>query len=253
MTAIAVQTNIRVSQTVLCNSYRNPALLAKMASTLDVITNGRFELGIGAGWFEREYHAYSYEFPSASIRIEQLKEALQIIKQLWTQSETTFRGKYYTLKNCINHPKPIQKPHPPIMVGGGGDKVLKVAVELADEINIMTSLEKGIEDVNERIQFIYNYCDEIGRDSNEIKLSIFPRVVIGTNEAELDSLIKRFQPKNMSREDFLAAALIGTPEMIINQIHEYIDIGISRFALIISDPVPDRMSLFANTVMRQLY
>lgn len=246
MTAVGVQINLRISHTVICNSFRNPAMLAKMASTLDTITDGRYELGIGAGWHEREYHAYGYEFSRALLRIFQLKEALQIIKQLWTEPETTFKGRFYTLEKCINTPKPVQKPHPPIMVGGTGDKILGVAAELADEVNIPT-LEKA----EERIHFVRNYCDSIGRNPKELRVSLFPRLVFAKDENELELLIERYQPKDQSREQFEEATLVGTPETVLNRIQRYVDLGVSRFALIMSNPTPERLELFSNQVMSQ--
>ncbi len=247
MTAIGVKTELRISHTVICNSFRNPALLAKMAATLDVITTGRFELGIGAGWHKREYQAFGYDFPKPLIRIQQLKEALQIIKKLWTEPETTFSGKYYAIEKCISMPKPFQKPHPPIMVGGSGDELLKVAAELVDEINLAVPLKK----VKERIQFVKKYCDRIGKDSKKLRFSIFPRLVFAKDENELETLLKNVQPKGQSREDFLASALVGTPETIVDRVYEYVDLGISRFTLIMYDPIPERLELFSNTVMSQ--
>ena len=111
---------MKVGQIVTCNSYRNPALLAKMVATLDVITNGRAELGIGAGWFEEEYIAYGYQFSSDVVRIIQLEESIRIIKKLWTKKITNFQGKHYSVNDAVSYPKPIQKPHPTIMVGGSG-------------------------------------------------------------------------------------------------------------------------------------
>ena len=122
LSAISTITNkIKIGQIVTCNSYRNPALLAKMLSTMDVISNGRTELGIGAGWYEREYVAYGYDFPSHVIRIRQLDESISIIKELWTKRRATFTGHYYKVKEAICNPKPIQKPRPIIMVGGSGE------------------------------------------------------------------------------------------------------------------------------------
>ena len=112
----AITTKIKIGQIVTCNSYRNPALLSKMISTLDIISKGRTELGIGAGWYEDEYIAYGYDFPSNTIRIKQLDESLCIIKSMLTEKRTSFDGKYYKLKNAICNPKPIQKPHPIIMI-----------------------------------------------------------------------------------------------------------------------------------------
>jgi alkanesulfonate monooxygenase SsuD/methylene tetrahydromethanopterin reductase-like flavin-dependent oxidoreductase (luciferase family) len=108
---------------VTCNSYRNPALLAKMASTLDVLSHGRLNFGIGAGWYEHEYRAYGYPFPDAPERLRQLREALQIIHAMWEQEEATFEGQYYHVRGAINQPKGVQKSHIPILIGGGGEKV----------------------------------------------------------------------------------------------------------------------------------
>ncbi len=247
MTAIGVQTNLRVSHTVICNSFRNPALLAKMGATLDVITKGRFELGIGAGWHDREYQAYGFDFPKPAVRVQQLAEALQIIRQLWMEGETTFQGKYYTLDKCINLPKPIQKPHPPIMVGGKGDMLLKATVEYVDEYNLPSSHET----LTERIQYIHNCCDKIGRNPKELRFSLFPRLVLATDETELEQLINQYKPNDRSRKEFLATALVGTPDMVIDQVQKYVDIGVTRFALLMQKPVPERLELFANTVMKE--
>lgn len=111
LSAIAAITDkIKIGQIVACNSYRNPALLAKMLSTLDVISNGRAELGIGAGWYEQEYIAYGYDFPSNVIRIKQLDESLNIIKAMWTKKRYSFEGNYFKVKDVICNPKPIQDP-----------------------------------------------------------------------------------------------------------------------------------------------
>ncbi|HEW94029.1 MAG TPA: LLM class flavin-dependent oxidoreductase, partial [Thermoprotei archaeon] len=107
---------------VLCNSYRNPALLAKMTATLQVLSNGRYILGIGAGWKIDEYIAYGYPFPPPRVRIGQLEEAVQIIRRMWTEESVSFRGKYYHIDNAICSPKP--KPVPLIMIGGGGEKLM---------------------------------------------------------------------------------------------------------------------------------
>ena len=125
MSAIAAVTErLGIGTLVLCNSYRNPALLAKMASSLDQISNGRFLLGLGAGWMDEEYRAYGYPFPAVRVRIEQLEEALAIIKLLFKESRATFQGKYYAVNDAVNNPKPLQQPHPPILIGGAGEKRL---------------------------------------------------------------------------------------------------------------------------------
>ena len=122
---------------VTCNNYRNPALLAKMASTVDVMSHGRLDFGIGAGWYEEEYRAYGYPYPDGPERLRMLDEALQIIRAMWTEDYATFEGKYYQVRGAINEPKGVQKPHPPIWVGGGGEQVtLKLVAKYGDACNI---------------------------------------------------------------------------------------------------------------------
>src|SRR5215471_18214930 len=128
---------IRVGQMVTCNSYRNPALLAKMASTVDVLSHGRLNFGIGAGWYEHEYRAYGYPYPETGDRLRHLREAVQVILAMWTQEEATFEGKYYSVRGAINQPKGVQKPHIPLLIGGSGEKVtLKLVAQYADACNI---------------------------------------------------------------------------------------------------------------------
>src|SRR5215212_9732597 len=115
-------TTIRIGQMVTCNSYRNPALLAKIASTVDVMSHGRLDFGIGAGWYEEEYNAFGYDYPDGPTRLKMLDEALQIIRAMWTEPYASFEGKYYTIKEAVNEPKGVQKPHIPIWVGGSGER-----------------------------------------------------------------------------------------------------------------------------------
>src|SRR5207302_527324 len=114
---------IRIGQMVSCNSYRNPALLAKMASTVDALAHGRLTFGIGAGWYEHEYRAYGFPYPDRGERLRRLHEAVQIILAMWTQDEATFEGQYYQVRGAINQPKGVQKPHIPLLIGGGGEQV----------------------------------------------------------------------------------------------------------------------------------
>src|SRR2546426_331543 len=126
-------TSIRLGQMVTCNSYRPPSLLAKMASCIDVMSRGRLILGIGAGWYQHEYEAYGYEYPETPDRLRMLRESLQVIKAMWTEDEATFDGRFYKLRGAINEPKPVQKPHPPIWIGGGGEKgTLKLVAQHGD-------------------------------------------------------------------------------------------------------------------------
>ncbi len=127
---------IRLGTSVLCNSYRHPSVLAKMAATLDVISEGRLDLGLGAGWFKREFEAYGIPFPPAGERVSALSEALEVIKTIWTEPNPVYAGRFYTLDGAICDPPPVQKPHPPLWVGGEGDRVQRIAAHSAQGINI---------------------------------------------------------------------------------------------------------------------
>ncbi len=138
-----VTKKIRLGALVNCVLYRYPSMLAKQGASFDVISNGRLDFFVGAGWYEHKFTAYGISFPPAGVRIKMLTEAIQIIRKMWTEEKPSFAGTYYMLKEAINEPKPIQKPHPPIWVGGWGPKVLKVAVQYGDGHNLSwTSFEE---------------------------------------------------------------------------------------------------------------
>src|SRR5579871_3297300 len=150
---------VRLGQMVTCNSYRNPALLAKMASTVDALSHGRLILGIGAGWYEHEYLAYGYPYPGTRERLERLREAVQVILAMWSQEEAYFEGKYYSVNGAINQPKGVQKPHIPLLIGGGGEKVtLRLVAQYADACNI----GGNIPTIKHKLDVLRQHCEEIG-------------------------------------------------------------------------------------------
>jgi len=218
---------IKLGQIVTCNSYRNPALLAKMLSTLDVITRGRVEMGIGAGWYEKEYNAYGYSYLSNVVRILQLEESIQIIKKLWTMKIANFRGKYYSINNAICSPKPIQKPHPTIMVGGSGEKyLLKVAARYADRYNLYFGTP---EEMSRKINVLKDYNTK----HRKIEYSIvLPCMIVRENE-DLKKIIKKLKKGKMSVEQYkksIAGGLtVGTIDDIVDGISKYVNIGVSHF------------------------
>src|SRR5919109_2600 len=162
-----VTSRVRIGTLVLCNSFRHPPLLAKMASTLDNISGGRLEFAIGAGWYEPEYKAYGYPFPDPVTRIKQLREAVTIIKAMWTEEKATFNGEYYRINEAYCNPKPIQKPHPPVIIGGSGENYsLRVVDELADEWNCPAS-RAG--EIDRKLSVLRNHCEDVGRYINELK------------------------------------------------------------------------------------
>jgi alkanesulfonate monooxygenase SsuD/methylene tetrahydromethanopterin reductase-like flavin-dependent oxidoreductase (luciferase family) len=210
-----------------CNSYRNPALLAKMVATLDIITNGRTELGIGAGWYQEEYKAYGYTYFSDIIRILQLEESIQIIKKLWTQEIANFRGKYYSVNRAICFPKPVQKPHPTIMVGGAGEKyLLKVVAKYADRYNLYFGTPQ---EMGRKINILKDYNSQ----NREIEYSIVLPCLIVDNDEEIEKIVKKMKKGNMTIDQFnksVAGGLtVGTIDDIINGITQYVNIGVSHF------------------------
>jgi alkanesulfonate monooxygenase SsuD/methylene tetrahydromethanopterin reductase-like flavin-dependent oxidoreductase (luciferase family) len=228
LSAISLYTKkLKIGQIVTCNSYRNPALLAKMVATLDIITNGRTELGIGAGWYQEEYKAYGYTYFSDIIRILQLEESIQIIKKLWTQEIANFRGKYYSVNRAICFPKPVQKPHPTIMVGGAGEKyLLKVVAKYADRYNLYFGTPQ---EMGRKINILKDYNSQ----NREIEYSIVLPCLIVDNDEEIEKIVKKMKKGNTTIDQFnksVAGGLtVGTIDDIINGITQYVNIGVSHF------------------------
>jgi F420-dependent oxidoreductase-like protein len=228
---IPITQKIRLGQIVTSNSYRNPALLAKMISTMDVISNGRMDLGIGAGWYEEEYTAFGYQYPRSAIRIKQLDEALSIIKLLWTQPTATFLGEHYIIKDAICNPKPIHRPHPPIMVGGTGEKyLLKTVARHADGYNHPFA---PASQVRNRLSALKDHCNTLGRDYQEIELSVLIRCLVRENQGELNNEILKIKTENESHDAFekRVSAFVGTPEQVYSKLHDFVDLGITHFIL----------------------
>ena len=251
-TALAASTErLRFGNIVLCNSYRHPPVLAKMAATFDVITGGRLDFGIGAGWKEDEYVAYGIDFPRASVRIKQLREAVIIIKKMWTEDSPSYKGEYYTIKNAICEPKPVQKPHPPILIGGSGEKLLlKVVAELADRCNFDFGIKRDVETYKRKIEVLNRYCRLFGRDPDEIEKTIAMQVVIAEDEEGVEAKIERFKPADVKREDYLKGNVVGTPEECVKRIQEYASLGFTYFIVNFPDMTdPETLSLFAEKVI----
>ncbi|MEO5974992.1 MAG: LLM class F420-dependent oxidoreductase [Ilumatobacteraceae bacterium] len=226
MAAISQRTTrIRLGQMVGCNLYRPPALLAKITSTLDVISGGRLDWGVGAGWYENECRGYGYEFPVPKDRIAMLKETVEIVKSMWTQPETTYAGKYYQTVRGNCDPKPIQKPHPPIWIGGGGEQLtLRVVAQYADYSNFGGTAEEFAR----KREILKGHCAKVGRDEEEIRKTWSPEILIRDSEQELKDLQAR-STRGESFETWRASNLIGTPDQVGERIQKYIDLGCSGF------------------------
>ncbi len=174
LTAITgVTSRVRLGHMVICTGFRNPALVAKMASTLDVASGGRFELGIGGGWKEEEWLAYGYGFPPTRDRLGALRDALEIITRMFGPGRATYEGDFASVHGAVNVPKGIQKPHPPIIVGGNGrDVTMRLAARFADELNLV--FVRNLDEAVELMAVARQRCEEIGRDPATLRLSLYP-------------------------------------------------------------------------------
>ncbi len=238
LAAIAMRTTkLRLGQLVTCTSYRNPALVAKMAATLDVISGGRLEFGIGAGWYEQEYRAYGYHFDKPSTRIRQLREAVQIIRKMWTEESTTFQGKYFSVDGAINNPKPIQKPHPPIMIGGNGEKLtLKAVAEFADRSDLSAAVT--LDECVRKFKIIDEHCLVLGRDPDTIERTLHREVYVARDGRAARSAALKSMPSGMSEEAFLKSRIIGNPSECATQFSDYVEqAGVRYFILRVPDAV----------------
>jgi F420-dependent oxidoreductase-like protein len=247
--AISQRTSrIRLGQMVGCNSYRNPALLAKMTSTVDVISGGRLDWGIGAGWYENEYKGYGYEFPPAKDRIRMLRECVEIVRSMWTEEETTYEGQHYSLQRAHCDPKPLQQPHPPILIGGGGEQLtLRVVARLADRSNFGGKPDEW----KRKAEILQGHCSAVGRDYDEIEKTISSEVFIRETEAELEAEGSK-SLWGEAFESWRAGNFVGTPEQVAEKIQTYVDLGCTGFYPWCSDyPSDQTLRLFAE-VARQL-
>ncbi len=245
--------HIRLGTMVTCNSFRNPALLAKIAATLDIISAGRLEFGIGAGIQKTEHNAYGFSFPNSSIRIERLSEAIQVIKALWSGEKVSYNGKHYSVKEAVCQPIPLQKPHPPITVGGSGEALLmRVTAKHADRYD--WGYIESFNLYKHKLQVLEIHCKAVGRDFSEIEKSCWPggQVVIAPDRAQVNERIVNEKPKSIALEDFKKTSLIGTPEECIQKLQPYVDLGVKQCMLFFGDlPNFGSLRLFADTVARK--
>jgi len=235
---------VRVGQIVSCNSYRNPALLAKMASTLDVLSHGRLYFGIGAGWYEHEYRAYGYAYPETPERLKRLREALQVILAMWTQEEAVFEGKYYQVRGAINQPEGVQKPHIPILIGGGGEKVtLKLVAQYADACNVGGG---DLELIKHKLAVLRQHCATVGRDYNSIwRTTTIDYCALA--ETEEEAIARLTQEERADLDELRRTQLIGTPEMLRHRLAAYEQAGIQETLIRFVDATQlDSLRLFAH-------
>lgn len=239
---------IKIGQMVTCNGYRNPALLAKIASTVDVMSHGRAICGLGAGWYEHEWLAYGYGFPETRDRMRAFREAVEIVVKMWTEEKATFKGEYYSIDGAINEPKGVQKPHIPLWLGGGGEKVtLKLVAQWANACNVGGG---NPEVVRQKLAVLREHCETLGRDYNSITRSTNINLFLLEDGADPEKATQQARGKT-SFEDYNKAVFIATPAQAIERISQLADLGvdyiITNFPRIAYDHTP--LQRFAAEVM----
>ncbi|OGO50596.1 MAG: hypothetical protein A2148_04975 [Chloroflexi bacterium RBG_16_68_14] len=226
---------LRVGCLVTGVTYRHPSVLAKMAVTVDHISNGRLEFGIGAAWHEPEHRAYGIPFPPVKEREDRLEEAVQLIRLLFrAEGPVDFQGKYYQLQQAPFSPPCVQKPHPPIFVGGGGEKrTLRTAARYADAINVMGSLDAA----KQKIAVLERHCAEVGRDPSEITKSVFGPVLLIDDEERAQQLRERLAGMGGATPERVAEALpIGNAEHVRRVIERFAEAGVSYLVMMSRAP-----------------
>jgi F420-dependent oxidoreductase-like protein len=221
----AATERVRLGQMCTCISYRNPAYLAKVAATCDVVSGGRVEMGIGGGWYEHEWRAYGYGFPPVGARLGRLREGVQIMKQAWTSGTATLQGKYYEVDGAIVRPLPLQTGGIPMWVAGGGEKVtLRIAAEYAD----YTNFDGSLDGFRHKSEVLAGHCREIGRDLGEIVRSANYNVALGSTESEVEERLQQLAARLLPHighegvekqlHGYRGHAAVGTPEQVVENL-----------------------------------
>lgn len=241
-------TRVKVGVMVTGNTYRHPAVLAKQACTVDHASGGRLVFGIGAAWFEMEHNAYGIPFYTVGERIRRLDEALEVIKKLWRDERVSFSGKYYQIQDAPCEPKPLQKPHPPIMIGGGGEKLmLKVVAKHAQQWNAFGTPAE----FKRKIEILDRHAKTFGRSADQIEKSVLMTTLVTEDKMEADALIASFA--SMVKIDKINAEermLVGHPGKIVERIRSYVNAGVTTFILSVYPPFHLKsLELFASKVM----
>lgn len=238
----ALYPNLKFGASVLCQSYRNPGLLAKMVANLQLLTGGRFLFGIGAGWMAEEYEAFDYDFPKPSVRIAQMVETIEIVQKLWTEAPATYEGKYYRIKDAYCEPRP--DPIPPLLIGGGGEKLtLRAVAKYANAWNIPGG---SPENYGHKLNVLRQHCDDVGRNYDDIlKTWSCESLSLASTEAEAKRIAEQSPYDNFP--------IVGTPDQVVDQIKPYLDLGVEYLIVRLNDfPGTAGITLFVEEVMPKL-
>jgi F420-dependent oxidoreductase-like protein len=260
MAALGATTEtVRLGQMCTCNTYRPPSYLAKISACIDVISAGRLEMGIGAGWYEEEHDGYGYSFLSPAGRLGMLREGVEILKAMWTEEEVHYAGKHYQLEGGICQPKPVQKPHIPIWIAGGGEKVtLRIAAEHAAYTNFGVELDQFVH----KSAALEAHCHDLGTDFHRIVRSSNFNVFCAETDAEVedkkrwlfDHLSRLVPAEKAERSVRNFDQMSGTPDQIVERLSEWEQAGMTYAIVYFGDAAYDRssMELFAKEVLPAL-
>jgi len=239
----SVTRRVRLGTMVTSVGFRNPALLAKMAATVDLISGGRLNFGVGAGVQREEHVAFGFSFPGLSVRVERLREAVEIVKKLWVEEKVSYRGKHFSVVDAVCEPKPLQRPHPPVVIGGCGEKyTLRVTAQHADRFDF--GYLPSVELYRRKLRVLERYCAEFGRSVGEFEVSCWPagQIFVAEDKGELAEKVLRYKPSGVSLGDFAASSLFCTVDECRRSLQAYVDLGVRRFVLFFGD-LPDLSSL----------
>lgn len=255
LSALAEATdNLRLGTLVLCNLFRHPAVLAKMVATLDVISGGRLEIGIGAGWVRYEFDAYGIPFPKASVRIAMLREAIEVMKRMWTEDMPTFQGEYYRIKGAACNPKPLQKPHPPIWIGTliGGRLMFETIAKYADGWVIGSLYLPSIEEYKQQLEKLRLQFLKHGRNFEKLRKALGIGCILAENKAKLKEKAAKYKPMKVSVDKYKKTQMIVsvTPDECIKFLEKYVKLGVGLFIMNFPDITTlESMRIFAESVI----
>jgi len=223
--ALAARTSkVSLGTMVTGVTYRNPALLAKQVTTLDIISSGRAILGIGAAWNEQEHVGYGFGYPPVPERLDRLEEALQICRAMFREEAPSFNGQHYSLHEAINNPRPIRADGIPILVGGGGERrLLALVAKYADACNLFGDIAT----IRHKLEVLDRHCDTVGRDLSEITKTRLGTLVIAETDAEAEVKGKAMaEARGMDEERYQATVIAGSPDTVIEQVHSFLEAGL---------------------------
>jgi F420-dependent oxidoreductase-like protein len=234
MTTLAeITERARIGQLVTCTQYREPSYLAKVAACVDIASGGRLNVGVGSGWFEDEFNAYGYDFRTVGKRLRRLEESIEVLRRMWTEEQASFDGKHYKLVEAICEPKPLQKPYPPLWIGGRGRKVLlRLVAKYADVWNYNGPLDE----FSETIEVLKGHCRDVGRDFDEIQITAMSGGIAYDSPAELDAFFERIAPQGFRRErllDFVACK--GSRDQCAEYLRKWKDAGCQGMVFFFND------------------